>query len=167
MGTLPDDDVVDIAETLVSLLVALPNVIRLSVDESRVESFDWNVKISFKIQWMWFGWISYHKIPSANIQNVGLTLEIPLVSAEVPQFWIDPPPPTLSESDISSSVKGKSLDENIWRSFYMYKVALRYTMQPKYGCHQELSSLFMFRTFTIHDFIFRLTRLRSLWTDFI
>ena len=32
------------AETLVSLLAALPNVIRLSVDESRVvdESFDWN-----------------------------------------------------------------------------------------------------------------------------
>ena len=40
MDKLPDDDVVDIAETLVSLLVALPNVIRLSVDESRVESFD-------------------------------------------------------------------------------------------------------------------------------
>ena len=39
---IPDDDV-DMAETLVSLLAALPNVIRLSVEESRVEeSFDWN-----------------------------------------------------------------------------------------------------------------------------
>ena len=36
----PDDDVVDMAETLVSVLTALPRVIRLSVDESRVESFD-------------------------------------------------------------------------------------------------------------------------------
>ena len=42
MRLLPDDDVVDMAEeTLVSLLAALPSVIRLSVDESRVEeSFD-------------------------------------------------------------------------------------------------------------------------------